>query len=96
MTWAAILGRERPCFAAEFSVRLQRPLPPGTECTAAAWVRENRRRILDTQSELRDDAGTLFAVASGRYVPIRGDRTEGLRHDFVRAPGCLPVDHFFA
>jgi len=92
MTWAAIVRSERPCFAAEFSVRLRRPLPPETRCVATGWIENTRRRILEPASELRDVEGTLYASASGRYMEMPPGHAGIARHDFVTAPGCWPVE----
>lgn len=92
MTWAAIVRRERPCFAAEFSVRLRRPLPPRTRCVARARVSGERRQIADTEAELRDEAGLLYASATGRYMSMPETNQLAAHHDFVTAPGCWPVE----
>jgi acyl-coenzyme A thioesterase PaaI-like protein len=95
MTWAAILASERPCFAAEFSVRLQRPLPPSTQCVAAARASGVRRSIVVTEAELRDREGLVYAKATGRYMTVPADRARHLRSDFVGTPDCLDVQRFF-
>lgn len=95
MTWAAILASEQPCFAAEFSVRLQRPLPPHTECVASATCDGIRRGIVTTAAELRDHHGTVYARGTGRYMAVPADRARHLRSDFVSTPECLDVLRFF-
>lgn len=96
MTWAAILAGERPCFAAEFTVRLQRPLPPGTHCVAVATATGLRRSIIDTAAELRDGERTVYAKATGRYVGVPAQQAGHLRTDFVSTPDCLDVQRYFA
>lgn len=91
MTWAALIASRRACFAAEFSVRLQRPLPPETSCVAVGRLAAARRRIFDTQGSLRDEAGTVYASASGRYRPISSDQLGAMRHDFVAGEGSLAI-----
>jgi acyl-coenzyme A thioesterase PaaI-like protein len=95
MTWAAILGSEKPCFAAELTVRLQKPLPPRTDCVAVGSVTAMRRSIADTAAFLRDTGGQIYARATGRYMPVPPDRMAHLRQDFVRTPDCLDVARFF-
>ena len=91
MTWAALIASRRGCFAAEFTVRLMRPLPPGTSCIAVGRLASARRRIFDTEGWLRDEAGQVFARATGRYLPIPPDQVAAMRHDFVTGEGSLEV-----
>ncbi len=95
MTWAAILGSEKPCFAAEFTVRLLKPLPPETHCIAVARMVSGRRRVFDTESWIEDEAGTVYARGSGRYMPVPPEQTKHLRQDFVRDEHCLQLDGIF-
>lgn len=91
MTWAAILESEKPCFAAEFTVRLLAPLPPGTSCRAVGRVSEARRRLYVTESWLEDTAGQVYSRAHGRYMPVPGGQAEDLRQDFVGDENCLDL-----
>ncbi len=91
MTWAALLASRRGCFAAEITVRLQRPLPPETSCVAVGRLVSARRRIFDTEGWLRDESGLVYARASGRYLPISSDQVGAMRHDFVTGEGSLSI-----
>lgn len=95
MTWAAILQSDRACFAADFSVRLRKPLPPGTEVTARARCTGSRRRIHDTEAELVAAGGEVFATASGRYMAVPADQMIDMHHDLVSTPECWPAGHIF-
>lgn len=95
MTWAAILGSDKPCFAAEFTVRLLKPLPPTTHCVAVARMVSGRRRVFDTESWIEDEAGTVYARGIGRYMPVPPEQTKHLRQDFVRDEHCLQLDGIF-
>lgn len=91
MTWAALLASRRPCFAAELTVRLKRPLAPETTCRAVGRLAAARRRIFETEAWLRDAAGTVYAQASGRYLPVPGGVPATMRHDFVSGEGSLEI-----
>ena len=95
MTWAAIVRRERACFAAEFTVRLRSPLVPGTEVTAVARVESERRRVIDTVAEMIGVDGTTYATASGRYVSIPVEKMAHMEQEWVGAPGGWPVERLF-
>jgi acyl-coenzyme A thioesterase PaaI-like protein len=91
MTWAALIASRRACFAAELTVRLRRPLPPETSCVAVARLAAARRRIFDTEARLRDEEGTVYATATGRYLPISAEQLGAMRHDFVTGDGSLAI-----
>lgn len=95
MTWAAIVTLHRACFAAEFTVRLRHPLPPGTACRAVARAPQQRRRIVDTVAELRGDDGLVYAVAEGRYMAMPSEKLGSTQHDLVTGPDTWPVDGIF-
>lgn len=96
MTWAAIVRRERACFAAEFTVRLRAPLPPGTSCVARAWVDAERRRVVDTIGEMVGRDGIVYATATGRYVAIPPEKMAHMEQEWVTAPGAWPIEQLFA
>lgn len=95
MTWAAILGSSKPCFAADFTVRMQETLPADLDCIAHARMLQNRRRIFDTEAWLEDTNGHVYARASGRYLPVPAGQFAHFRADFVTTPECLDVQTIF-
>lgn len=95
MTWAAIVHSDQACFAAEFSVRLRQPLPPGTPVVARARCTGSRRTVHDTEASLESADGEVFATASGRYMAIPAGRVAGMHHDMVSTPDCWPAHHVF-
>jgi len=95
MTWAAILGSGKPCFAADFSVRMLEPLRAGFECVASGRMCGDRRRVFDLEGSLADVSGRVYARAAGRYMPVPRERIPHLRDDFVTTAGCLDIRHIF-
>jgi len=91
MTWAAIVGSRKPCFAAELRIRLLRPLPPGTTCVAEARMTRDLKRIFHAEGLLRSEAGLPFARAEGRYMIVPREKMEEFRGDFLRAPECHDI-----
>jgi acyl-coenzyme A thioesterase PaaI-like protein len=89
MTWAAILGSRRACFAAELGVRLVKPLAPGSSCLAVGRLRSGRRRVFDTEAWLSDASGAVYARGTGRYMPVSVGQLGASRHDFVEGDGSL-------
>jgi acyl-coenzyme A thioesterase PaaI-like protein len=91
MTWAAIVGGRRGYFAADYAVRMKRPLAPGTECMVRARVVGSRRQILDTEGWVEDQSGVVFASATGRYLPVPPERLAAFRHDFIWRDDALDL-----
>lgn len=92
MTWAAIVGSRKPCFAASFTVRMLRPLAPGTRCVARAKMVQNRKRIFHAEGELRAaDREEIFARSEGRYMIVPPEKMDEFRHDFQCTPECHDI-----
>lgn len=95
MTWAAILGSAKPCFAADFTVRIQLPLPADLDCIAHARMLQNRRRVFDTEAWLQDANARVYARATGRYMPVPAEQFPHFQADFVTSAECLDVSAIF-
>ncbi len=95
MTWAAILGSEKPCFAADFNVRVLETLGADVSCLAAGRLVQARRRVFDVEGWVEDDAGRIYARGSGRYMPVPQNRVPHMRDEFVSTPDCLDLRHIF-
>lgn len=84
MVWACAVSTRRFAFCAELNVRFQKPLRPGEETIATAEMSANRRdKIFEATAELRNAAGTVFASASGKYLPIKDGDVREMLADFV-------------
>jgi acyl-coenzyme A thioesterase PaaI-like protein len=95
MTWAAIVSSDQACFAADFSVRLRKPLPPGKPVLARAWCTDGRRKVYGTEARLESEDGELFATGTGRYMAIPAAQVHAMHHDLVTTPECWPAAHIF-
>ena len=84
MVWACAVQTKQFAFCAELNVRFLNSLPPGREVLVSGEMTANRKnRIYDAKATLQDSAGTIFAEATGKYLPIKtGDVTEMVT-DFV-------------
>lgn len=91
MVWA--IGVRTGCFtySAELNVRYRRPVPPGVELVVrGVMTGRPHRRLLLARAELRDAAGTLYAEATGKYMPLPAEVREALLADFVGDRSVLP------
>lgn len=84
MAWAIIATTKRPAYSAEFTVRFNRPVKVGDECTVIGEVTLNRRnRLFETRGELRDSSGQICASATGKYLALGPEDTEKALQDFA-------------
>lgn len=95
MTWAAIVALRRPCVAAEMSFRLKHPITVGTKLLVTGWITENRRRILLTEGDIRDETGRVLVSATGKYVAMSSDGAQLCEKDFVDSPDVIPPQMLF-
>jgi len=70
MGWAACEMRKRFCMSVELTIRFSRPLPIGREVIVSGERTRDRGRIWEGKGEVRDKDGTLYARATGKYVPV--------------------------
>jgi acyl-coenzyme A thioesterase PaaI-like protein len=69
----ACLGRGLQGVTAELTVRFKKPLPVGTSVQVEASAEDSKGRIVKTEGILRDDAGTIYATATAKFmVTARG------------------------
>lgn len=91
MTWAALVGSRKPCYSAEFTVRLIKPLRPGTECVAEGRMTRGRGRIFHTEAVLKDTDQEVYARAEGRYMLVPKDKMNEFKDDFVSHGDCHDI-----
>lgn len=92
MGWAPSLANRRFCLTVEIRVQYVKPLPLGTEVTVTGRVIEGSRRIWETEGEVRDDAGTMYARATGRYMPVSDEQTRAVVDYLTFDDGCVPPE----
>lgn len=60
----------RICFSAELNVRFIRPMPLGEDFVVMGELVADKKRIRVTRGEIRDQAGRIYARATGKYLPL--------------------------
>lgn len=70
MGWAATMIKHRFCVCADLSVRFTEPLPVGTRVTVTGWLTRDRGRVWETEGDLADAHGNVYARARGKYMPM--------------------------
>ena len=90
MVWACAVQTRRFAFCAELNVRFLNPVRPNEELTAIGELASNRRdKLFEAKAELRNQAGLVLAVATGKYLPIKNADATELATDFVGDPGWV-------
>ena len=75
MGWAVALSIGRMCMSAEVTIRYLKPLPVDTDIVVSAKPGRCSRRIGFGEGEVRGADGTLYARASGKFLPISLEET---------------------
>ncbi|MGQ9652839.1 MAG: PaaI family thioesterase [Thermodesulfobacteriota bacterium] len=75
MGWAPCLVTGRFYVTAELTVRYLRPFPVGKTMIVEAWPEKVTRRMSTALGEVRDDEGTVYATAHGKFLPISEEET---------------------
>jgi len=70
MGWAATLVKHRFCLCADLSVRFMEPVPVGISVAVTGRLKRDRGRVWETEGELVDEQGTVYARARGKYMPM--------------------------
>lgn len=83
MTWAAIAASRRVCVAAELTVRLRKPVPPGATLRVEAWCEQAGARLVRVKSVIAMAEGVEVLAAEGKYMPMSVAAAELAQKDFV-------------
>ncbi|HXS67928.1 MAG TPA: PaaI family thioesterase [Candidatus Polarisedimenticolia bacterium] len=84
MVWAMAVETKRFGYCAELTVRFLKPLRPGEEVFAFAELVANRRdKIFEAKGEIKNQAGELLAIATGKYLPLKTTDLADMATDFV-------------
>ncbi len=90
MVWACGVQTKRFAYCAELTVRFLEPIKPGDELLATGELTANRRnRLFETSGRLENQAGTVLATATAKYLPIKGDILSEMLGDFAESTSSL-------
>lgn len=77
----SILATDRYAVTAEMTVRFVRPVRVGDTLNFVGRVVGHKGKLFLTEGEVRDEAGEIYATATGKYVEARDD----LRQDLMKS-----------
>ncbi len=81
MGWAPSSEYRRLCYSIELNVKYRLPIPAGRTYRVEARTSDVRRRAARTEARVVDEAGKVYATATGVYVPMPpGESEDVLRY----------------
>jgi len=86
MGWAPSVLKRRFCVAAEIVIRYLKPLPIGHPVTVRGEMTTDRGRVWETQGEIVDEQGTVYARGTGKYRPLSEAQTQAVM-DYLTVDG---------
>ena len=83
MAWAIIDRTRRAAYSVELSLRYHLPIRAGEVTEVTGEVVVNRKnKLFETRGEIRNAAGELCAVATGKYMALRDEEMASALTDF--------------
>jgi len=76
MGWATAIALKRMTMAVEMTIRYKKRTPIGKDLIAEAWVATARSRLATAEGIIRDEEGTVYAEASGKFFPLSIEETK--------------------
>jgi uncharacterized protein (TIGR00369 family) len=70
MFWGAASAKKQFCLAAELNVRFINKVAVGQKLICVARLKADRGRLWESEAELRDEQGKVYARATCKQVPI--------------------------
>jgi uncharacterized protein (TIGR00369 family) len=96
MFWAAAATKKKFCLAAELNVRFLKKVSVGQRLTIVARFEADRGRLWESSAELRDEAGTIYARATCKQVPMTLADMKHAAVDFLPDPATADGMKLFA
>lgn len=69
----AILAEDIFVVTAEMTIKYKRPVLIGEKLILIGKISDNKGKVYFTEGEVRDDKGTIYAVATGKYIRANDD-----------------------
>jgi acyl-coenzyme A thioesterase PaaI-like protein len=96
MFWAAASTTKRFCLAAELNVRFVAKVTVGQKVLCVARLKADRGRLWESEAELRDEAGTVYARATCKQVPMTLEQMKHAAVDFLPDPSTAEGRNLFS
>lgn len=87
MGWAAANELKRMCMTGELTVRFVAPAPVGMALDVSACSTRSSRHLCYVAGEVRGSDGTLYARATGKFVPLSKEQTDYIDARLIYSEG---------
>ncbi|HXI85767.1 MAG TPA: PaaI family thioesterase [Verrucomicrobiae bacterium] len=95
MFWAAASTQKQFCLAAELNVRFIEKVTVGQKLVCVARLKANRGRLWESEAELRDEHGKVYARAMCKQVPMNAAAMKDAALDFLPDPATAEGQKLF-
>ncbi len=85
--WAACIEQRCYFVSAELTVRFVNPAPIQESLTVTARLREKKSRYLIAEGEVHNEAGEVYARASGKFFPMTREASLEFDKQMAYQPG---------
>jgi uncharacterized protein (TIGR00369 family) len=89
--WSIGLETDQLFLTGELTVRYLRPVLSNRTYLCDAQPTEDKRRYWTAQGAMKDEEGTVYARAEGKYFPMGKEETREFATRMSYQPGDLPV-----
>lgn len=89
--WPIALQTGRMFFTVELTVRFLKPVHTGHTYLATALPGTEQGRYWLGEGHIRDEQGTIYAKACGKYFPLSATQTAAVVEQLTYLPGDLPA-----
>ncbi len=86
MGWAPSLKSDRMFVTGELTIRFIKSFPTGREMIVEAWAERVSKRLALVAGEVRDEEGTLYASAKGKFLPMTVEESRAVMNELIHGP----------
>jgi len=91
MGWSASLRHDRMFVTGELTIRFIKPFPAGELMIVEGRAHKVNRRMASVTGEVRDEAGTVYAVATGKFLPMSEEQTKEVDGKLKYGPDTISL-----
>jgi uncharacterized protein (TIGR00369 family) len=91
MGWAPTLVSGHLYMTAELTVRYLKPFPVDRAMLVETWPEKVARRMATACGEVRDEEGTLYTTAHGKFLPMSQEETRRVDELLIYEPDTLRI-----
>ncbi len=89
--WPIALQAGLMCFTGELTIRFVKPMSAGRTYLATAYPGTDKGRYWEGKGDIRDDQGTIYAKANGKYFLLPAEQSAGVAAMLTYRPDDLPI-----